>query len=188
MKTHVVLLIGAILGAASVVGGYLLLSGHQPGDEIVSLSFTEEELQAKISGKFPKEEKVLGIIDIIIDEPKVNLVGLDNRIRFQATATVVVPFVGEEKIGAIFSSSVRYNRADHTLRTSDYKLEELQTERISEKYEPTVRTSITAASRELFDDEVVHNIDDEDLEDLLGRLLIQQIKLKNRRLEISLGL
>ncbi|MGB0143297.1 MAG: hypothetical protein ACPGAP_00855, partial [Akkermansiaceae bacterium] len=100
MKTHVVLLIGAILGAAAVVGSYLLLSGHQPGDEIVSLSFTEEELQAKIALKFPKEEKVLGIIDIIIDEPKVNLVGLDNRIRFQATATVVVPFVGEEKIGA----------------------------------------------------------------------------------------
>ncbi|MGB0143298.1 MAG: hypothetical protein ACPGAP_00860, partial [Akkermansiaceae bacterium] len=59
---------------------------------------------------------------------------------------------------------------------------------ISEKYEPTVRTSITAASRELFDDEVVHTIDDEDLKDMLGRLLIQQIKLKNRRLEIALGL
>lgn len=188
MKTLVVLLTGAILVAASVVGGYLLLSGHQPGDEIVSLSFTEEELQAKISVKFPKKEKVLGIIDIIIDEPKVNLVGLDNRIRFQASATVVVPFVGEEKIGAIFSSSVSYNRADHTLRTSDYELEELQTDRISENYEPTVRTSITAASRELFDDEVVHTIEDEDLEDMLGRLLIQQIKVKNGRLEISLGL
>jgi hypothetical protein len=188
MKSLLILLIGLVLGAAAVVGGYIFLSDRQEGDEIIALTFTEEELQAKIARKFPKEEKVLGIIDIVIDEPKVDLVGLDNRIRFQATATVIVPFVGEEKIGAVFSSSIRYNQKDHTLRTSDYELEELQTDRLPKKYEPTVRTSITAASRELFDDEIVHTIEDKDLEEKLGRLLIQEIRVKNGRLEVSLGL
>lgn len=188
MKSLLILLCGLVLGAAGVIGGYYYFSGHQPGDEIITLTFTEEELQEKLGRKFPKEEKLLGLITIVIEEPRVGLMGQDNRIRLQAKATVTIPFVSEEELELTVSSSVRYHAEDHTLRTSDYEVESLKTDRLPEKYEPQVRAAITVAARELFNEEVVQTIKDKDFEGKLSRLLIQKITVKNGILEVSLGL
>lgn len=188
MKSLLILLVGLLLGAAGVIGSYFYLSGHQAGDEILTLTFTEGELQEKLGRKFPKEEELLGLITIVIEEPRVDLMGLDNRIRLQAKAAVTIPFVSEEELDLTVSSSVRYHAEDHTLRTSDYEVESLKTDRLPNKYEAPVRSAITMAARELFDDEIVHTIKDKDLKDKIGRLLIQKITVKNGILEVLLGL
>lgn len=188
MKSLLILLVGLLLGAAGVIGAYVYFSSHQAGDEILTLTFTEEDLQEKLGRKFPKEEKLLGLITVVIEEPRVDLMGLDNRIRLQAKAVVTIPFVSVEELDLTVSSSVRYNAEDHTVRISDYEVENLKTDRLPKKYETLVRSAITAAARELFDDEVVHTIKDQDFEDKVGRLLIQKITVKNGVLEVSLGI
>lgn len=187
MKTVFTLLMGFLIGAAAVVGGYLVLSSQKSREELLILTFTEAEIQERLARKFPKEEKVLGFIKIVIDEPAVAFLGNDNRIQLATRARIIIPLVGTEEIGAAFSSSIRYQQEDHTLRTADYQVEDLDTDRLPEEYESTVRAVITAAARELLHDEVIHTVKDEDVEGKLTRLFLQELKVKKGELEVVLG-
>lgn len=180
-------LFGMMTGVALAVAAFFLFTGDQSKKEI-TLEFTEAEVQEKLARKFPRTEKVLGLIDVIIAEPQVSFMGNDNRIRLATTAQVVIPFVEKEEISATFSSSLRYHQEDHTLRIADYEVEEIATDRLSKKYEAPVRAAFTVAARELFDDQVIHTVEDKDLEEKLTRLFLQELKIKKGKLEVVLGL
>jgi hypothetical protein len=180
--------LGLLTGVIFTISGYFLLSDRQSKSELLTLKFTEAEVQEKLSRKFPREEKILGLIQIIIEEPKVSFMGSDNRIRLATSAQVLIPFVKKEEIRATFSSSLRYQPEDHTLRISDYEIEEIATDRLPDEYEGPVRAAFTVAARELLDDQIVHTVDDKEFEGKLTRLFLQELKVKKGTLEVVLGL
>ena len=80
MKTAITLLIGVLLGAALTITGYFLFTTFDLGDETITVTFTEEEIQQKIGRKFPKKEKILDYIPIVIQEPIVKFLGDTKRV------------------------------------------------------------------------------------------------------------
>lgn len=188
MRSVLILLTGLLLGAAGVIGGYFYFSNNPAGDDLVTLVFTEEEIQERIGRKFPKEEELLKFVKIIINEPEVTFRGDENRIQLSLNAQVVIPFFRTDEISGVFSSSIRYEKEDHTLRTSDYTVESLKTEALPEKYEGPVRAAFSIAARQFLDDQVVHTLKTEDYQGKMTAMVLQKIEIEEGRLEVILGL
>ncbi|MFT6861632.1 MAG: hypothetical protein ACJAVK_000184 [Akkermansiaceae bacterium] len=188
MKRFIVLLIGVMIGAAGVVGGYFYFSARTAGHDFVTLVFTEKEIQEKIGRKFPKEKEVFNIIKIVIEEPEVSFMGENNRLQLSLKAKVIVPYLRTDDIRGVFSSSLRYERDDHTLRTSDYRVESLKTEVLPKKYEDRVREAFGFLASTLLDDQIVYTLKAKDYQGKMAEMLLQEIKVKEGRLEVVLGL
>lgn len=155
---------------------------------MVILVFDESEIQEKIGRKFPKEEEVLKYIKVVIEEPKITLLGDKNRIQLEVEAKSVIPFLRTDKISGVFESSIRYEKEDHTLRISDFQVITLNTKEIPEQYEALVRAGFNLAAKRLIDDRVVYTIKRKDYKNQAAELLLQEIKVKKGQLEVLLGL
>lgn len=182
------LLLGVLLGAAGVGGGYFYFSTRSAGNDFITIVFTEKEIQEKIGRKFPQEKEVLKVIKIIIEEPEVKFIGKNNRLQLSLTAKVVIPFFRTDEISGVFSSSVRYEKDDHTLRTSDYQVESLKTDLLPAEYEGKVRVAFSLLASGLLDDQVVYTLKTEDYKGKMAEMLLKKIKVKEGRLEVILGL
>ncbi len=188
MKLVTGLALGLILGAITVIAGYFWLSSSERGDESVTLTFTEEEVQEKIGKKFPKKERILDYIPVVIEEPIVKFLGDSKRVQLSVKATMSIPFIHTEDVFGVFTSSVRYKKEDHSIRISDLTVESISTSRIPKKFEEPIRLALTTAAREYLDDHTVYKIKPKDTPRAMAEMLVQKIKVKNGRLEIILGL
>lgn len=182
------LVLGLILGSAIVIGGYFFFSTSERGDESITLTFTEEELQKKIGEKFPLKDRILDYIPVTIEQPQVKLLGDSKRLQLSVKASVAIPFVPSEVIEGVFTSSVRYKKKDQSLRISDLTVENISTSRLPKRYESALRLALTATARKYLDDYIVHIIEPKDIPRAMAGMFIQKIKVKNGRLEIILGL
>ena len=188
MKSVLILIIGVLAGALLVIGGYFYLTSSEVGDETVTVTFTEEEIQEKIGKDFPKEDRILNYIPIVIEEPVVKFLGDTKRVQISAKATIDIPFVGSEEVSGVFTGSIRYEKEDGTLRTSDLTVESLSTSSLPKKFESAVRAALTVSARKYLEDHIIHTLEKEDYKGKMAEMLLQKIKVKDGRLEIILGL
>lgn len=188
MKWILVLLAGILLGAGGIIGGYFFFSTREAGDEMVSLVFTKEEIQEKIGRKFPKEKDILKVSKLIIEEPKVTLLGKKNRLQIDISAKSIIPFVRTDEISGVFESSIRYEKEDQTLRISNFQIISLNTEHIPERIEPLVRLGFNAAAKNFIEDHVVYTLKKKDYQTHAAELLLKEVKVKKGSLEVILGL
>ena len=188
MKWIIPLIAGVFLGAGGIIGGYFYFSNREAGDEMLTLVFTEEEIQEKIGRKFPKEEEILKVGKLVIEEPKITLLGKRNRLQIDISAKSIIPFMRTDEISGVFESSVRYEKEDHTLRISDFQIVSLNTEHISERVEPLVRLGFNVAAKKFIEDQVVYTLKTKDWEKHAAQLLVKKIKVKKGTLEVILGL
>lgn len=188
MKFAFGVLAGLIFGAAVVIGGYFFLESREMGDDAVKVVFTEAEIQDKIGRDFPKTEKILQYIPVIIQEPKVKFLDESNRVQLTVNASVSIPFLRTDHVEGVFSASVRFENDDKTLRISELTVERLTTESLPEQYEEAVRLALTMASRKYLEDYVVHTLDPKDYKGLMAEMFVDKIKVRKERLEVYLGL
>lgn len=188
MKTAITLFAGLILGAALVIGGYFFFTSRDLGNNAVTVTFTEAEIQKKIGRKFPKEEKILDYIPVTINEPIVKLLGDSKRVQLSVDASISIPFLAKEEFTGIFTSSLRYEKDDHSLRISDLTVENISTSRLPKGLEEPIRAALTIAARKYLDDHIVYTLKPKDYKGKMAELLLQKIKIKNGRLEVVLGL
>ncbi|MDB4652912.1 DUF1439 domain-containing protein [Akkermansiaceae bacterium] len=188
MKWILVLLAGILLGVGGIIGGYFFFSTREAGDEMVSLVFTEEEIQEKIGRKFPKEEDILKVGKLVIEEPKVTLLGNKNRLQIDISAKSIIPLVRTDEISGGFESSIRYEKRDQTLRISDFQIISLDTEHIPERIEPLVRLGFNVAAKNFIEDHVVYTLKKKDYQAHAAELFVKQVKVKKGSLEVILGL
>ncbi len=188
MKLAIGLIVGSILGAIIVIGGYFYLKKNKAGDESITISFTEATIQEKLGKDFPKHERILNYIPVVIEEPVVKFLGESKRVQLSAKATISIPFIRSEEVVAVCTSSIRYEKEDKTLRISDLTVESIGTNSLPKKYEGAIRLALTTAARKYLDDHVVHTIKPKDAPRALAEMLVQKIKVKNGRLEVILGL
>ena len=188
MRRLITLIIGILIGAVGVIAGYFYLVSRPAGDDLVTVVFTEEEIQNMIGRKFPREEELLKFVKITINEPDVAFLGDENRIQLTLNAQVVIPFFRTDEISGVFSSSIRYEKEDHTLRTSDYTVESLKTDVLSEKYEGPVRAAFSLAARKFLEDQIVYTLKKEDYKGKMTEMLLQEVKVEEGQLVIILGL
>jgi len=188
MKLPLGLLAGILIGAATVIVGYFYLSKSPVGDDLVTVTFTEEEIQKRIGRKFPKTERILEIIPIEIQEPKVKFLGKSNRLQISANARISPPFFKPEEVTLICTGSIDYENEDKTLRTSDITVEEIQLSSLPSNYQEPVRIAMTTAARKYLDDYVVHTLKPEDYKGKMAEMFIKKLSVKKGRLEVTLGL
>ncbi len=188
MKLIITLVFGLFAGALIVIVGYFYLSSRELGDETFTVTFTEEEIQEKIGKDFPKEDRILNYIPIVIEEPVVKFLGDSNRVQISAKATIAIPFIRSEEVSGTFTGAIRYERGDGTLRTSDLTVENLTTTSIPKKYESAVRAALTLTARKYLEDHILHTLEKEDYKGKMAEMLLQKIKVKDGRLEVILGL
>lgn len=188
MKWLIPFVLGILLGAGGVIGGYFYFSTREAGDDMLTIVFTEEEIQDKIGRKFPKEEEILRYMKLVVDEPKVTFLGKKNRLQIAVEAKLIIPFLRTDTVGGVFESSVRYEKEDKTLRISDFEVVSLNTEELPKEYEGMVRAAFNLLALKLLDDKVIHTIKKKDLGDQVADLLLQRINIKKGELEVVLGL
>jgi len=188
MKTIASLLIGLVLGAVIVIVAYFYFSTREAGDDFVRITFTEREIQEKIGQKFPQEKEVLRFFKIVIEEPKVTLIGEKNRLQLAVDATFIVPLIRTDEISGLFEGSIRYEKEDQTLRVSDFEVVSLDTEKLPEKYEGPVRAAFNLAAIKYVDDRIIHTIENDDVEGKAAELFLKDLKIKDGSLEVVLGL
>ena len=188
MKTAITLLIGVLLGAALTITGYFLFTTFDLGDETITVTFTEEEIQQKIGRKFPKKEKILDYIPIVIQEPIVKFLGDTKRVQLSVDASIAIPFIASENVTGVFTSSLRYEKDDQTLRISDLTVENISTSSLPSQFEEPVRAALTIAARQYLDDYTVYTLKKKDYKGKMAELLLKKIKVKNGRLEVILGI
>ena len=188
MKFWLGILVGLVLGAAATIAGYLILKETDLGNDAVTLSFTEAEIQSRLGEKFPKSERLLEIIPVEIGVPRVRFLGESNRVELTMAADVAVPLMQTFETRGVFTTSIRYEQEDQTLRLSDITVEELDATNLPEKFKAPLNLTLTAVARKYLNDHPVYKLEPKDFKGEMVKIFLQELKVKEGRLEVRLGL
>ena len=187
MKNGIRALIVLLLLGAAIVGGVLLKNGRIDEDG-VTLTITEEYINGRLEKKFPKTEKILEVIPVLIEKPKVEFVDGSDRVRLSLAANIDIPLAKKYAASTVFSGSVRYEPSDHTLRLTEVVFEEFKATDIPEKFEEPLEILMTVLARTHLDDYEVYKIEPKDLNNKAARWLLKKVEVRNEMLEVTLGL
>ena len=189
MKFWLRTLVGVILGISGTITGYYFLGDTKLGyDAGLTVTFTEADIQERLGEKFPKSERLLDLIPVEIAEPKVRFLGGSNRVELSMEAEVVVPLVQTYRTTGIFTTSLRYEPEDQTLRLSDIKVEDFNATNLPEKFRGPLKITLTAVADKYLSDHRVHKLEPKDFKGEMVKILLQEITVKHGKLEVKLGL
>jgi len=154
----------------------------------VELTFTEAELREKLGKKFPKTEKIYGVVPVIIEKPEVQLIDDEERVRLGLTARVEVPFKGSYEATLKFSSGIIFDGEAKALQLTKIEVEGIQATKLPEKYEPALKILSTLLAQKYLEGHEVYRLKSEEMGDKTVRYLIKDLRIKHGELAITLGL
>jgi len=169
------------------VAGYSLLRDTEFTREGLTVTFTEAEIQSRLGEKFPKSERLLDFIPVEIGEPRVRFLGGSNRVELTMEAHVAVPLMQTYETKGVFTSSIRYEPEDQTLRLSDIIVGGVEVTNLPKKFELPLRVTMTAAADKYLNDHPVHKLASKDYQGELVKMFLREIKVKKGKLEVTLG-
>lgn len=182
------LLILGLLVLLAVIVGCVFMKYGRFGSDGLTLSFSEENIRERLSKKFPKTEKLLEVIPVLIEEPKVEFTEGSNRVRLSLAACIDIPFSKKYEASTVFSGSIRYETSDKTLRLTDVEVEGLTGTEIPKKFEDPLKLLMTVLAKNLLEDVVVHELKPKDLTNKAARWLLKKVEVQDQMLEVTLGL
>lgn len=183
-----ILLILVLLVLLAVIVGCVFMKYGRFGSDGPTLSLSEEDIRGRLSKKFPKTEKLLKVIPVLIEEPKVEFTEGSNRVRLSLAARIDIPFSKKYEASTVFSGSIRYESSDKTLRLKDVEVEELTGIEIPEKFEDPLKLLMTVLAKNSLEDVVVHELMPTDLTNNAARWLLKKVEVRDQMLEVILGL
>ncbi|MDB4500657.1 DUF1439 domain-containing protein [Akkermansiaceae bacterium] len=178
-----------ILGAV-LVGGWMAWKKLGSAEGVV-LTFTEEEIETRLSEKFPLTEVITNQVPIplpvTVQAPEITFIPGTDRVQARITAEVDTIL---KKFGtsASFSCGIRYEASDQSLRLVEPVVEEIETSKVPEKYRGALNLLATALAQRYINDQPVYHLKDADLKDHATRFLLKSVEVKNERLVVQLGL
>ena len=187
MKKGILVILGLQVVLAAIVGCVFIKNGRF-GSDGLTLSFSEEDIRGRFSKKFPETEKLLEVIPVLIEKPKVEFTEGSNRARLSLAARFDIPFSKKYEASTVFSGSIRYETSDKTLRLTDIEVEELTGTKIPEKFEDPLIMLMTVLAKNYLEDVVVHELEPKDLTYKAARWLLKKVEVRDQMLEITLGL
>lgn len=187
VKKGVPLILG-LLVLLAVIFGCVFMKYGRFGSDGLTLSFSEEDIRGRLSKKFPKTEKLLEVIPVLIEEPKVEFTEGSNRVRLVLFARIEIPFSKKYEASTVFSGSIRYETSDKTLRLTDVEVEGLTGTEIPQKFEDPLKLLMTLLAKNFLEDVVVYELKPKDLTHKAARWLLKKVKVRDQMLEVTLGL
>lgn len=182
------LLILGLLVLLAVIVGCVFMKYGRFGSDGLTLSFSEEDIRGRLSKKFPRTEKLLEVIPVVIEEPKVEFTEGSNRVRLSLAARIDIPFSKKYEASTVFSGSIRYETSDKTLRLTDVEVEGLTGTEIPKKFEDPLKLLMTVLATKFLEDVVVHELKPKDLTNKAARWLLKKVEVQDQMLEVTLGL
>ena len=183
-----ILLILGLLALLAIIFGCVFMKYGRFGSDGLTLFFSEEDIRGRLSKKFPKTEKILEIIPVLIEEPKVEFTEGSNRVRLSLFARIDIPFSNKYEASTVFSGSIRYETSDKTLRLTDVEVEGLTGTEIPKKFEDPLKLLMTVLAKNFLEDVVVYELKPKDLTNKAARWLLKKVEVRDQMLEITLGL
>lgn len=169
-----------------VIGAYFFFVGKE---YVVKLS--EPDIQAKLQEKLPLTKTYLFIIQVTLDNPRVNLENGSNKVKagldilFNITLNKVPkPLGGEVDI----SGGVLYLAEKGQFFLTNPIIENLKVQGIPQEYTDKVNKALSKALAEYYKEHPIYTLRATDVKQAAARLILKNVIIKNKELIITLGI
>ena len=160
--TSLVLIAASLIGCAT------------PKPQPKTLMVTEAKLMQLISGQFPFNSKMLDVLDVGVNAPKISFDATNNRINTALDLKVigsgiVGALVQREYTGGIeLSYGLRFEPSDNSVRMTDVRVGKLNVVGAPDLMERPLSRLGLALAQKLLSDQVLYKVSAQDLEAAKG--------------------
>jgi hypothetical protein len=186
VRRGIVVALAAAVVIAAAAAGY-----HQVRGRTVVLTFTEAEIQERLSAAPPFTRRYLGVFQVTVEDPRIALVEGSDRLRAGADV-VVEPSLGRRtaalrgSVGA--SGTLRYAPGTGEFFLDGLVVEELDLPGLPEAHAPRARDAVTRALSEYYRRNPVHTLRPTDLRRVAAKRLLRDVRVADGRVVVTLGL
>jgi hypothetical protein len=151
---------GCLLGALALLAGCAALG---PGPRQLTLS--EDRLQALLAARFPDSRRLLGMMELRLENPRLRLLPQHNRLSTQLdyVVTVALPGARPQRGSLSLSYGLRYKADDHTLRLDQLRLDALAQGGAPPPHEGELRRLAELVLNQLLRDQEIHRFKPEEI-------------------------
>ncbi|WP_193161110.1 DUF1439 domain-containing protein [Microbulbifer hainanensis] len=182
---RIIVLIAVILGLLAFAG-YRYFSGRE-----YEIRIPESEIQAKLSEKLPRTKTYLGLFQLTLKNPRVQLLEDSGRIRAGLDLQLTIKLGGsrEPLSGSVDASGLlRYAPEQGQFFLAEPQIEQLQIQGLPDKHSGKARAVITAALTEYFASHPVYRLKKDDARQAAARLVLKNVAVSGDELVVTMGL
>lgn len=172
------------LFALAALGGCAVFLAQQYGDKL-AIELTEQELQTRLSARFPIQSCQLIIVCLDITSPQLKLAEGSDRI---ALSTDLSATLGTRRYpGTLaFSGKVRYVAQDGEFFLDDIEIHRLDLEGVPPKYTDILRSTGPAVLRSVLATKPIYTLKGDSTQMRLARLAVADVRVVNGKLRVSM--
>lgn len=182
-KTLTILLIALAL----ILGGaFLYFKGMR--HEVV---ITQDQIDAKLSDRFPATKTYLLIFSITYSNPQVTLLEDKDRVQVGLDATLQIRLNDEPKElggGATITSGIRYNSETQEFYLDDAEFARLEIQGIPDKWLNQVTEVASKAAREFIETKPIYKLEAKDAKTAAAKLLLKGFEVRDQAIYVTLGI
>jgi len=151
---------GALVAGSATLLGLALAGCASLGPRNLTLS--QADLQALIERQFPRERRVLEVVDLSLARPMVRLLPERNRIATELELSAIERLSGRTLGGRLaLDHGLRYEPSDATVRLAQVKVSELTLDVGGTPLSAQVARLSGALAERVLDDFVIYRLNDE---------------------------
>lgn len=177
--------VGAVLLGATA-GGYYYIQ-----DRTFVLTFSEADIQSRLEAAPPFTRTFFGVVHVTLDDPRISLVEGSDRVRAGSDVAVRVGLGRREFVipGSVDASGgVRFQAETGEFFLTDPVVEHLVIPGLSEQHAPRVADAVARALRVYYDRHPIYTLKPTDIEQATARLLLEDVRVVEQQLVVTLAL
>lgn len=152
----------AALGLAVAALSALLALGGCASLDPRNLVLSQADLQTLVERQFPKDRRLLEVVDLTLNRPVVRLLPERNRIATELDLTVTERLSGRVVRGSLaLDHGLRYEPSDGTVRLAQVKVQQLRLDLGGRPFSAQVERLGATVAEQALDDFVLHRLSDE---------------------------
>lgn len=177
-----------ILGLLIIVLGIVLFSYFSIKQGVV-IRISENEIQKAVAVKFPLEKTHIAILNVKYSDPLIELLEGKNRIRIGITATPQIKVVGKTNSGsAIVNGSFRYEAGTGKVFLTDFKVEKIVIDESKKLNLDLLSIALSYELDDVYSIYPIYTLSDNDFKQKTAKMVVKDVFVKNKFLEIHFGL
>ncbi len=172
----------ALIGA----GAYYYFS-----DRDIILKFSEPQLEQKLDEQMPFTKTYLGIFDVVLTEPRVDLVDGSDRVKAGVDVTLNIKLGGQSlPLGGTIdvSGGVEYRPEKAEFFLTNSVIEDIQIQGIPALYSKKASSVMTSAISYFYETRPIYVLDDSTAKNIATRLVLKDVDVHNEKLVVTLRL
>ena len=169
--------------ALTVLGGCAVFLAQRYGDKLF-IELTEQELQTRLTARFPIQNCSLIVACIDVTSPQLKLVEDSDRISL---STDIAATVLQRRYAGVlaFSGRVRYVAQDGEFFLDDIEIQRLDLEGVPANYTEMLRSRGPAVLRGVLATKPIYTLKADNAQQRLARLAVRDVRVVNGKLRVS---